>query len=112
NPFGKSDNQTPRFIGKRLPFLLGNDMQTDGPRDQVWLESFRAQYFRQPAHSPAAQVVELEQAVLGDGLTESDKEIFVVVGENMRNAPLVADNAYRVAEIHDSRARCGGQTLG
>ena len=79
-----------RLVWQSRQFFPRDAVESHGPGDQVERNSVGPEYFRQPPHPLAAQVVQLKQPVLGHRVAEAEPQIILPLGEDVRDAVAVA----------------------
>src|SRR5262249_18341820 len=107
DPAGERNEEPASFVRERFPFLLGDQVQSHRAGDEVELEAFRPQHFGQPSQRAAAQIIKLKQPVLRRRITAAEKEIALVVGEDMRNAALIAADPHTTRDGGSGCSRTG-----
>ena len=95
---GERRQQRAGFLRQARPFVLGDLPQADRADQQIVLNGLRPHYLRQPAAGLAAEEVELPKPVLRHGVTKAEEQVLVVVGVDVRNAPVVAVDLHRAAD--------------
>ena len=73
----------------------GDAIETNGASDEIGFQPVGTQDFGQSSQPLSAKVVELEQPVLGHRQPEAQKQVLVVVRQDVRDSAVIADDPRR-----------------
>ena len=86
-PAENASSTVARFVGQARHSSLGDAVQPDGPGDEVQRQAVRPEHLRQPAEPLAAQVVQLEQPVLGHREAEAEPQVVLAARRRCAECP-------------------------